>query len=365
MRPSWIEIDLAAVAGNARQLLEAVAPARLCAVVKADAYGHGDVPVAETVLAAGAHTLGVALVEEGIRLREAAIEAPILVLSEPDPSSIEQLKRWNLTPTVYTPALVEALEGMAESPTAVHLKVDTGMHRVGASPEEAERLAGAIAGSSNLRLEGVWTHLAVADEDQEFTAEQLAIFTRFTRGLSAEGIDPGLLHVANTPAVLARPDSHLDMVRVGLGLYGLRPRPGMGAEVELKPAMSVISQIVHTRRYDAGTRPSYGRRRPLPLDGWVGTIPIGYADGVPRQFGELGGQVLVGGRRCDLAGSVTMDQIVVDLGTQGAPYGEPVVLIGKSDEAQITADEWAALLGTINYEIVCRFGPRLPRRYLR
>jgi len=362
VRPTCVEIDLEAIRGNVRAIAAAVAPARVCAVVKADAYGHGDAPVAGAVLDAGAGHLAVALVSEGARLREAGIDAPILLLSEPFGEAAREVVEWRLTPTIYRTPFLEAMIEAAPDGYPVHVKVDTGMHRVGAPPGEAVALARRIAESA-LHLEGVWTHFAVAEEDPEFTAGQTAALGDVVAALGDEGIRPDLVHAANTAGALGHPEARLDMVRVGLGVYGLRPVPGMAPEVALVPAMRVVSRVSHLQRLPAGARPSYGRRRPLPAESTVATVPIGYADGLPRRLVDGGGTVLIRGVRYPFAGSVTMDQIVVEVGDDPVEIGDPVVLLGPQAGDEITADEWAERLGTISYEVVCGFGPRMPRRY--
>ncbi len=365
VRPSWVEVDLQAVASNVEAISEVCAPASVCAVVKADAYGHGDVPVAEAALGAGAEYLAVALVEEGARLREAGILAPILLLSEPPVTAIAELLELELLPTVYSSPFLSALSDRASAGQRIHLKVDTGMHRVGADEETALALAKEVAAEGHLEIEGVWTHFPVADTDAAFTFGQIAGFRRFVEALHGIGVAPPLVHAANTPGTLMFPEAHFDMVRVGLGMYGLRPTPDMAQEIDLRPAMRVVSRVVLSRRYQAGTRLSYGRSRPLPADSWVATVPVGYADGLWRPFADLGGQVLIRGQKRFLAGSVTMDQIVVDCGPDQVEAGEEVVLIGRQGDEEISADDWARLLGTINYEVVCRIGPRMPRRFQR
>jgi alanine racemase len=364
MRPTWIEIDLGAIRDNVAAIAAAVAPARVCAVVKADGYGHGDVPVAEAARDGGAAWLAVALVAEGARLREAGIEGPILLLSEPFPEEVPEIVRWELTPTVYRASFVDALAEVAPVGYPAHLKVDTGMHRVGASPEEAGRLA-ALIEQKGLTLEGVWTHFAVSEEDPVYTAEQTQVLMGFLGGLAAGGVVPAMLHASNTGGALGHPDARLDMVRAGIGIYGLRPSPGFHPEVPLRPAMRVVSHVSFLQRLAAGERPSYGRVRALPADSTVATVPIGYADGVPRRLREAGGEVLIGGKRYPFAGNVTMDQILVDVGDDPIEVGAEVVLLGAQGGEEITAEEWAELLGTIVYEIVCGFGPRMPRRYHR
>ena len=368
MRPSWVEVDLDAITHNVSAIRRAVAPADVCAVVKADAYGHGDVPVAEAALAGGASWLAVALVEEAVRLREAGVDAPILLLSEPDPGDAGdagEVVAWDLRPTVYRPPFARALAEVARAAYPVHVKVDTGMHRVGADPDAAKDLLRLIDADDRLRLEAIWTHLAVAEEDEDFTRLQVQRFEEFVASEHVAGVDPPLLHAANTAGALAYPEARFDLVRVGLGIYGLRPDPHIAPHLDLRPAMRVVSRVSMMRRLEAGERPSYGRSRALPAAGAVATIPVGYADGVARQLSADGGVVLIGGRRYPFAGTVTMDQIVVDVGDDPVAVGDDVVLLGPQGGEEISAEEWAGRLGTINYEIVCRFGPRLPRRYTR
>ncbi|MEN8114870.1 MAG: alanine racemase [Actinomycetota bacterium] len=368
MRPSWIEIDLAAIESNVRAVREAVAPAEVCAVVKADGYGHGDVPSAEAALRGGAAWLAVALVTEGVRLREAGIDAPILVLSEPFADDLEDVVTWSLTPMVYRRKCVESIAAAAEkagkAPYPVHLKLDTGMHRVGVQPADAVELARLVHEDDRLELQGIATHLSVAEDDAEFTARQVGALTQFRKLLAAEGIEGLTVHAANTAGALDRPDARFDLVRVGLGIYGLRPAPETGPGVELTPAMRVVSHISFVQRLPAGARPSYGRTRRLEHASTVATIPVGYADGIPRRLSAVGGEVLIGGNRYPFAGTVTMDQVVVDVGDDPVEVGDPVVFIGAQGDDEVTATEWADMLATINYEIVCQFGSRLPRRYL-
>ncbi len=378
-RPAWADIDLDAVRHNAAVLSDLAAPAALCAVVKADGYGHGDLAVAHAALDGGATWLAVALVEEGVTLREGGIEAPILLLSEPPVEGMAEAMSRRLVPTVYTAGGIEALgRAVADaglSPVAVHLKVDTGMHRVGAHPDEAPALADAIAAHPYLALGAVWTHLAVADgdgaDDRAFTAIQLDRFEAVVAALTAVGHRPPMTHVANTAGTIGSPASRRDMVRCGLALYGMAPTPALAEALaratdgrRLHPVLSLRSRVTYVRDLEAGERLSYGRRRALPADATVATVPIGYADGVPRRLFDQGGEVLIGGRRRPLAGVVTMDQIVVDCGAVGsAPVavGDEVVLIGRQGAEEITAGEWADLLGTISYEVLCDIGPRVPR----
>ena len=367
MRPSHVEVDLNAIRNNAAAIAAAVAPAMLCAVVKADGYGHGDIPSAEMALEGGAQWLAVALVEEGIRLRDAGIDVPILLLSEPTVEEAPLAVKWNLVPTVYRRSFTEVLAGSVDTDQVlpVHLKVDTGMHRVGAPPAEALELAMAIAGHPRLELQGVWTHFSVADEDDDYTQIQIDRFDSFVAELATSGIEPTLLHAGNTAGGLMFDGARLSMVRAGLGLYGLRPALDTAPEVKLEPAMRVISAVSYMRELPAGARPSYGRRRPMPAAGRVATVPIGYADGVYRKLSSVGGEVLIRGKRYPYAGTVTMDQIIIDVGQDDVEVGDEVVVMGTQGLASVTAEDWAAWMDTINYEVVCNFGPRLPRHYRR
>ena len=363
MRPSWVEVDLDAITNNVTMICNAVAPTEVCAVVKADAYGHGDVPAAGAALAGGASWLAVAMVEEAVRLREAGIDAPILLLSEPSLEDASEVISWNLRPTLYRRAFAAALAEAAVAPQPVHVKVDTGMHRAGASPEAAHDLLQFVEETDGIELEAIWTHLAVAEEDEVFTRLQLARFDAFVSDARAGGAAPALLHAANTAGALSYPEARYDLARVGLGIYGLRPAPHVAPGLNLRPAMRVVSQVAMVQRLEAGERPSYGRRRALEADANVATVPIGYADGMARRLSAIGGTVLIRGTRYPFAGTVTMDQIVVDVGDDPVGVGDEVVLLGRQGDDEIAAEEWADLLGTINYEIVCGFGPRLPRRY--
>ncbi|MEN8238560.1 MAG: alanine racemase [Actinomycetota bacterium] len=368
MRPSWIEIDLDAIEHNARVIAAHIAPAELCAVVKADAYGHGDIPVARAALEGGAGLLAVALVEEGVRLREADVDVPILVLSEPTPSEVASIISYGLVPTAYTTTFVEQIARAAEAASAVpypvHLKLDSGMHRVGTPPVDAFEIARRIDADERLTLQGVFTHFAVADEDADYTRRQNTALVRFAEALHAEGIEPTLLHAANTAAAFDYAETRHDMCRVGLGIYGLRPTPESGREIDLIPAMKVVSHVRYVRSLPRSARPSYGRIRILEGPHKVATIPIGYADGVNRSLSRSGA-VLINGKRYRFAGQITMDMVIVDLGDDDAQVDDEVVLIGTQGDDRITVEEWAGILGTINYEVVCHFGSRLPRRYTR
>jgi alanine racemase len=375
-RWAWAEIDLGAVRHNIAVVREAVAPAAVWAVVKADAYGHGAVPVARAAIEAGATGLCVALVTEGVELRRAGIEVPILLLSEQPPGQLDDVVRHRLISTVYTAAHVDALiaahaavlaaaHSTDHEPHSVHLKIDTGMHRVGCAPAEAVALATRIVGSTCLELGGVFTHLAVADApDDPFTTLQMQRLDEVLSRLLAAGIEPPLVHAANSAGALAHPLARRSMVRVGIAAYGIVPGPGVaGLCTALRPALALRARVSFVRRLDQGEQLSYGLRHRIDRPTNVATIPIGYADGVPRRLFEVGGEVLIGGRRRRILGVVTMDQVMVDVGDDPVQIGDDVVLIGEQGAGRITAEEWADRLGTVGYEMVCGISRRIERRY--
>ena len=371
-RWAWAEIDWSALAHNVTLLRRASAPASVWAVVKADGYGHGAVEVARAALDAGAAGLCVALVQEGAELRDAGIDAPILVLSEQPTDQVDELVRHRLTPTVYTDRSVAAIAAAAEAAAVevdVHLKVDTGMQRVGAAPADVPALVASIAGHAPaVRLAGIFTHLAVADEpDHEATGLQLAAFDEVLAGIAEHDSVPTLVHAANSAGALAHPAARRSFVRAGIAIYGVSPGPYLDDLVtDLRPAMAVKARVSLVKRVEAGSHVSYGWRHRFDRATTVATVPIGYADGVPRRLGTLpgrpGAEVLIGGRRCPIVGVVTMDQFVVDVGAlEGVAIGDEVVLIGEQRGERIRAEEWAERLGTIGYEVVCGISARVPR----
>lgn len=374
-RHAAVEVDTGAVTANVRALARLAPHSELCAVVKADGYGHGAVQVARAAIAGGATRLGVALVDEGRTLRDAGIQVPILVLSEPPADAMPGAFEAGLTPVVYSAegidAAADAAAAAASAPAVaegrweVHLKVDTGMHRVGVDPADAVDAARRIVGHPTLALGGTATHLAVADEPtRPETSQQLRRFTDVVERIRGAGIDPGTLHAANSAGLMGHPDCHLDMVRVGIAIYGIAPCAELHDAATLRPAMSVRASVSYLRRVAAGEGISYGLRHVFAHDALVAVVPVGYADGVPRRLGSAGGEVLIGGARRPIRGVVTMDQLLVEV-TDGPPVvtGDEVVLIGRQGDEEITAREWADRLDTIPYEVVCGFGPRLPRIY--
>jgi alanine racemase len=369
VRAARAEVDLDAIAHNIAELRQRAAPADVCAVVKADGYGHGAIAVSRAALDAGATWLAVALVEEGAVLRKAGVTAPMLVLSQPRLADFDAAVHWDLRLTVYTPDGIEAAAAAAAAEgrrAKVHLKVDTGMNRVGAPPDQVVALARDVSLRPDLDLESVWTHCAVADEPgNPFTDVQLDRFDEVVDKLDAEGLRPPMLHAANSAAAMIHPRSRHDMVRVGIALYGIAPAPALAGELDLRPALRLKAEVAMVKRVEAGERISYGLRHRFERDTTVATVPIGYADGVPRRLSSLGGCVLVGGALCPIVGVVTMDQLMVDVGDREVAVGDEVVLLGDQGDLTVSAEDWAGPLDTIAYEIVCGIGARVPRFYRR
>jgi alanine racemase len=367
LRPTRLEVDLRAVRANVTRLRE-LAGAEVCAVVKADGYGHGAVPVARAAVDGGARWLAVALVEEGIALREAGVDVPILLLTEPPVAAIGELIAARLTPTVYRAPFMAALEAMGhqrDHAIDVHVKLDTGMGRVGIPPELWRERLEQVAVARRLRVTGLYTHLARADElSVGTTAEQLAAFARGRDVAAKLGLRPRWLHVANTAGALVHPEARLDLVRPGIGVYGLSPGADVdAAEHGLRPALRLVTEIAFAKRISAGTPVSYGHRWRAPEDGWLAVLPLGYGDGMPRALTNRA-QVLLRGRRRPVVGTVCMDQVLVWCAEVEPTVGEPVVLLGPQGDEQVRVEEWAAAADTITYEIVTQLTARLPRHHL-
>ncbi|MEO5900759.1 MAG: alanine racemase [Ilumatobacteraceae bacterium] len=363
-RWAWAEVDLAAIAHNVAVLRATAAPSEVWAVVKANGYGHGAAAVARAALEAGAAGLCVALVQEGVELREAGIGGRILVLSEQPPELLAAAIAHDLELTVYTAGQLADLAAAGARRHPVHLKIDTGMRRVGAPPAGAVVLAAAIAGADAVELVGVLTHLAQADEpDDPYTDGQLGAFATVLDELTDAGYPAPAVHTANSAGLLAHPSSRQSFVRAGIAVYGISPGPGVDALVEgLRPAMSLHARVSFVKRVRSGERLSYGLRHRFATDTSVATLPIGYADGVPRRLHAVGGEVLLGGVRRPIVGAITMDQLMVDCGDDHVEPGDHAVLIGAQGNECITAAEWAAKLDTIAYEIVCGISLRIERR---
>jgi len=378
----WAEVDLSAVAHNVRELRRCADPkAKLMAVVKANGYGHGAVEAARTALANGAEWLGVARLPEAIPLREAGFGAPILVFGYTPPADAGRLIDYDLRQSVYSPAVARAYSEAAAARgkrIRVHVKVDTGMGRLGMVPaalfgqapghavgEDFIREATAIARLPGLDTEGIFTHFAASDSsDTSYAERQLALFLEVLSALRAAGLEFAVRHAANSAAVIALPESHLDLVRPGIALYGLRPSDEIDLTgISLQPAMALKTRIVHLKSVPAGACISYGMTYRTPSPTVIATIPAGYADGYRRLLSSRG-EMLVGGRRVPVVGRVCMDLTMLDVGTvPGVQVEDEVVIFGKQGGESLSADDIARVLNTINYEIVCDVTARVPRVY--
>ena len=379
----WAEIDLKAIANNVKELRGITQPgARLMAVVKADGYGHGAVEVARCALQNGASFLGVARIEEGIQIRKAGITVPILVFGYTRPYRAGDLLHYGLTQSVSTAETARELSEVAESLVAkikIHLKVDTGMGRLGLLPQNfksnhpakinpdtiAETLA--VADLNGLELEGIFTHFASADSaDKTYAEYQLELFLNYLKHLQKAGLKPPLTHAANSGAVIDMPRSHLDLVRPGIAIYGLYPSDEVDRQrITLKPAMVLKSLIIQLKKVPAGFNVSYGSTYTTQQPTTIATVPIGYADGLNRLLSSRG-QMLVGGQRVPIVGRVCMDLAMLDVGNvKNVQMGDEVVVFGPQGNETLTVDEMAATLDTINYEIVTGISARVPRVYLK
>jgi alanine racemase len=372
-RPAWAEISASAIAHNVRALKEVMGTTLLCAVVKANGYGHGALLVANAALDGGADSLAVAIVDEGIELRAGGVTAPILLLAEIPPDTILDALSHSLTLTIGSMTGARAAVASAErlgGRHRVHVKVDTGMHRMGVDPSAIDEVVDVLLASSMIDFEGIYTHFSVADgssgDDRSFTRTQIERFDEVVAQLAARAVTPRLVHMANSAGALGYPEARGSMVRIGLALYGYLPEGWLSTALEdkaqcLTTALTLRARVVAVRRVAAGERPSYGRRRALEHSATIATVPIGYADGYPRRLFDAGAQVLINGRRYPLAGNVTMDQLLVDCGADEVHLGDDVVLLGRQGDEEITAEEWAREADTITWEILCGIGVRVPR----
>ena len=364
-RPTRAEIDLGAIGHNVRHFKALLQPGtRLCAVVKADGYGHGATAVARAALAAGADHLAVAILDEALLLREAGFTEPILILGYTPPAASALVVASRLTQTVWTLDQGQALAAAALAQgrrAKVHLKIDTGMGRLGVFPAEAGPLAAALIRLPGLDLEGVFTHFAQADAfDKTSAGKQFAAFEETLSALNGQGVNPGLRHAANSAAALEMPRTHLDMIRLGISLYGLAPSDECGQAAPLRPAMRFKTRVAFLKDVPAGTPLSYGGVYVTPGPARIATLPVGYADGWSRRLTGRA-EVVVRGRRVKLVGRICMDQCLADVtGLPDIEAGDEVLLFGGPE---LPAEEVAAHLDTITYEVVCLVGKRVPRLY--
>jgi len=370
---SFARIDLDAVTANVRVLDELAGAAQVMAVVKADGYGHGLLPSARAALAGGATWLGVAFLEEALALRAAGLDAPVLAWLSTPGEDLTPAVTAGVDLGVYDESgliRVAAAAREAGRPARVQLKVDTGLSRGGTRPEAWPALCVAAAraeADGAVRVTGVWSHFAHADggADHPVTLRQAAVFAEALAVADRTGLRPDVRHLANSAATLTAPATHYDLVRPGLAVYGLSPLPQLGrpADFGLRPVMSLRSHVALVKRVPAGAGVSYGHRYTTAAETTVALVPLGYADGVPRAGTNLL-EVMLGGRRRRVAGTVCMDQFVLDLGDDAVSEGDEVLLFGPGDDGEPTAQDWAEALGTINYEVVTRIGSRVPRDYV-
>ncbi|MFY7935314.1 MAG: alanine racemase [Candidatus Nanopelagicus sp.] len=367
------EINLNAIASNLK-FIKGKTNAQLLAVVKADAYGHGLIPISKSVIEAGANWLGTALLEEAIALRESGIKVPIIAWLTPCGEDFKSAINLNIDLSISSlEVLNEIIDSSAQlgKKPRLHIEIDTGMSRGGVG-DDWDSFVGEVSKlvkDDKISLVGVWSHFARADEPLEkMNSQQLSIFTDRVTKLINSGITPEFLHIANSAAALTFKDSHKNIIRWGIGLYGLSPdvnNIGDSISIGLKPAMKLKAKLNLVKKVKAGSTVGYGATAVVTQDTKLGVVTLGYADGIPRNANNLAG-VFVCGKRAPLIGRVSMDQFVVDLGIESlAKTGDEVIVFGAGNDGEYTIDEWAKACGTINYEIVTRIGPRVPRIYTR
>lgn len=367
-RPVWVEIDLDNLEFNLEQIKSNISgDTQIMAVVKANAYGHGAIPIARTLIKGGVHRLGVALPEEGVELREAGISLPIHVLGEAINGQFDLIIDYDLIPTVARMETLETLNNMARERgirKKVHIKIDTGMGRIGLQAAEGINFIKYGAKLSNIELEGLMTHFATADEgDKEYTYKQWEKFKNLFQELEGAGIKVPIKHAANSATIIDLRDFQLDMVRPGIALYGLLPSSEVKA-VKLKPVLSWKAKIDFIKEVPVGTPISYGATYITDKKSKIATIPLGYADGYSRLLSNKA-YVLINGQKAPIRGRVCMDQFMVDItDIPDLRVGDEVVLIGNQGKNSITATDLACLIGTINYEILTNISLRVPRKYI-
>ncbi len=369
VRPTAAHIDLPAIAFNLENIRKKIGEnTRILAVVKANAYGHGAATVARYVEKKYADYFGVAIVEEGIALREAGVSKPVIVFTPPQPRQLESYFAYDLEPTVSSFQDAEMLDSMGRKlrkTVDVHLKLDTGMNRIGVKQKDLESLAGSVGGMRRVQLKGAFTHFATADDrDKSFTLQQFELFQNMLSLLRRNGIDPELVHCANSAAILEFPQTYCSMVRPGISMYGHYPSRTMPKSVPLKPAMSFVTTVAFVKSIDAGESVSYGRRFVASKRTRVATLPVGYADGYSRLLTGKA-SVLIGGRKFPVVGTICMDMMMVDVGDTDVAVGDEAVLVGRQNGQEIACWDLAERIGTIPYEILCGISARVPRLYTK
>lgn len=363
-RPTHAIIDLSAVAHNIRYIRSLVGDKQIMAIVKANAYGHGILEVARQSVDSGAEYIGVGFLEEGIFLRQNDIDAPVLVMGGILGYQVKKFIQYDLEMTVSSLELATHINSeISHRKAKVHLKIDTGMERIGVSHKFAVEFVRRVAMMNNIDIVGLYSHFSSSDDDLEFSALQLERFQVIIHELKKLGIEIQLKHIANSASVINNLDSHFDLVRPGLILYGITPFPGSGVHVPIRPVLKLSSKVVFIKRVPAGTGISYNRKYYTDKDCNVVTVPIGYGDGYSRILTNRG-HVLIRGKRYPIIGAVCMDQLMVNMGDDTAAFGDEVVLIGGMENETITAWEIADKMGTIPYEITCMINARVPRIFV-
>ncbi len=365
-RPTWAEIDLSCLGFNLTQIKRFVSPeVKIMPIVKADAYGHGLIEVSQYLLSQGIDYLGIATVDEGMILRDSGIGIPLLILGSITPEETEAVLEYNLIPTVCNLEVATRFNNLALQKNRhanVHIKIDTGMGRIGISCQEALDFFLKLKELPNLVIEGIWTHFASAEE-AEFTNTQLNRFNFVLGGLRQLGFNFLYIHAANSTAILRNKESHFNLVRPGLTLYGVYPDASLREIVELKPVMMIKTRTVFLKKVSAGQSISYGRTFITSRESLIATLPVGYGDGYSWLLSNRG-VVLVKGMRVPVVGRVCMDQIMIDVTeVPDVKIGEEVVLVGQQGNERITAEELASMATTIPYEVLCKISPRIPRIY--
>jgi alanine racemase len=367
-RKTYLEIDLSAYENNIRYFQRMLGQSSIMAVVKSDGYGHGAIRIAKTAIECGVYKLAVAFLEEGVELRKSGIDVPILVMNYFTPEYVSLAIENNLTITVFSEEHAKSLlQAVKDNHTLkTHINVDTGIRRVGQTPENAVKLIEFLKNRKNIELEGIYTHFAVADEQNpDFSLKQVELFEKLLSVIEKQGIDIREKHISNSAGALRYNQSWCDYVRLGIASYGMQPSKEFEI-TELRPVLSWYTTVSYVKRIKPGDSISYGRTYIAPTEKIVATIPVGYGDGYNRSLSNKG-NVLVKGQKCPILGRVCMDQFVVDVShlNKKPKPGDEVVLIGKQGENSISAEEIAGLLNTINYEVTCAITKRVPRIYKR
>jgi alanine racemase len=371
LRPVWAEVDLDKLAHNMREIRRNAVSKDIIAVIKADGYGHGALDIAPTLLENGATRIAVAVLNEAVELRRGGIEEPIMVLGFTPPSQIDMLLRYDIEQTVYSYDLAKEISQLAKKKNKVakiHIALDTGMGRIGFLPDdESAEVVYKISKLPNIVIEGLFSHFSSADEDDKtYTDMQLDRYTAFYNKLISSGVKVNMRHIANSAAIIDMPQSHFEAVRPGIILYGYYPSEQVFKnKIDLKPVMSLKTNIVHIKNLPAGEYISYGREFKTLRESVIATLPVGYADGYTRLLFNKA-KVIINGSFVPVIGRICMDQCMVDVTEiKNVKVGDEVVLMGEQGDLSFTADHIAELIGTINYEITCMISKRVPRVYIK